>query len=76
MDIANTYSPTWFELFMQPIQPVQTEAEAAFLMRHLPLPAYRSVLDLCCGWGRHAQVLAWHGTPRMQFVLEKFAEPA
>jgi SAM-dependent methyltransferase len=61
VDTANTYSLTWFELFMQPIQPVQTETEAAFLMRHLPLPVYRAVLDLCCGWGRHAHVLARHG---------------
>jgi len=42
----------------RPIQPVQTNAEIAFVTRHLPLASYRSVLDLCCGWGRHAQELA------------------
>jgi len=56
--MTNTYSPSWFELFMCPILPVQTDREVAFVTRHLPLPAYRSVLDLCCGWGRHAQELA------------------
>jgi len=54
----NTYAATWFELFMRPIQPVQASAEIAFVTRHLPLASYHSVLDLCCGWGRHAQELA------------------
>src|SRR5579884_2534949 len=58
---SNTYSPTWFELFLGSIPPQQTEAECAFLARHLPLPAYRTVLDLCCGRGRHAAVLARRG---------------
>lgn len=52
--MTNIYSPTWFELFMRPIQPVQTDTEIAFVTSYLPLPAYRSVLDLCCGWGHHA----------------------
>ncbi len=59
--MTNAYSPTWFELFLGSIQPVQTEAEVAFLARHLPLPDYRDVLDLCCGWGRHALLLAERG---------------
>ncbi len=46
---------------MHPIQPVQTSTEIAFVTRHLSLPSYRSVLDLCCGWGRHAQELAQLG---------------
>src|SRR3982751_1143036 len=57
----NEYSPTWYELFLQPITPEQTEREAAFVARWLPLPAYTSVLDLCCGPGRHARVLAERG---------------
>lgn len=39
----------------------RTVAEAEFLMRRLPLPAYRRVLDACCGRGRHARELAAHG---------------
>ncbi len=57
----NDYSPTWYELFLQPIAPQQTEREAAFVARWLPQPAYSAVLDLCCGPGRHARALAGRG---------------
>ena len=55
------YSPTWYELFLQPIAPEQTEREAAFVAQWLPLPAYGLVLDLGCGQGRHARALARRG---------------
>jgi SAM-dependent methyltransferase len=55
------YSPTWYELFLQPIVPEQTEREAAFVARWLPHPAFTGVLDLCCGQGRHARALAARG---------------
>ena len=58
---TNAYSPLWFELFM----PLQTEEstrkDAAFLSRQLPLPHYQRLLDLCCGYGRHALLLAGQG---------------
>ena len=57
----NEYSPTWYELFLQPIAPEQTEREAAFVAHWLPQPAYSAVLDLCCGPGRHARALAERG---------------
>jgi SAM-dependent methyltransferase len=57
----NDYSSIWFELFLQPIAPEQTEREAAFVARWLSQPAYRAVLDLCCGQGRHARALARRG---------------
>ena len=57
----NEYSPTWYELFLQPIAPEQTEYEAAFVARWLPQPAYCAVLDLCCGQGRHCIELARRG---------------
>ncbi len=54
----NAYSSLWFQLFM----PLQTEEstgkDIAFLVRQLPLPRYRRLLDLCCGYGRHAFGLA------------------
>ncbi len=57
----NTYSSLWFHLFM----PLQTEEstrkDVAFLTRQLPLPRYRRILDLCCGYGRHALGLAEDG---------------
>lgn len=58
---VNTYTPTWFELFMTTLDPAQTERETEFLTRQLPLPEYRRVLDLCCGTGRHAHALARRG---------------
>jgi SAM-dependent methyltransferase len=57
----NEYSPTWYETFLEPIALEQTEREAAFVARWLPLPAYARVLDLCCGQGRHARALASRG---------------
>jgi SAM-dependent methyltransferase len=45
--------------------PLQTEEmtqkEIDFLARQLPLPRFRRVLDLCCGYGRHALALADRG---------------
>lgn len=55
---TNDYSSTWFEVFLEPIQPIQTEAEIAFMTRYLPMPPYVKVLDLCCGLGRHTRALA------------------
>ncbi|MDH3590244.1 MAG: class I SAM-dependent methyltransferase [Planctomycetota bacterium] len=57
----NTYSPVWFTLFMRSIDPARTEHECAWLVRHLPLPDCRRVLDLPCGEGRHAHALAQRG---------------
>ena len=57
---SNTYSSLWFQLFM-PLQAAWTHHDVAFLLRQLPLPRYRRVLDLCCGYGRHAIWLAAQG---------------
>jgi SAM-dependent methyltransferase len=57
----NEYSNTWFELFMDTIDPAQTAREVAFLARQLPLPTFTRVLDVCCGTGRHAALLAERG---------------
>jgi SAM-dependent methyltransferase len=61
MVAVNAYSPRWFDLFLRPISAEQTEREAAFLTRQLPLPPCRDVLDLCCGVGRHARALVAAG---------------
>jgi SAM-dependent methyltransferase len=57
----NAYSSLWFRLFM----PLQTEdstrKDLAFLARQLPLPRYQRILDVCCGYGRHAVGLAERG---------------
>jgi SAM-dependent methyltransferase len=54
---ANRYSSTWFDLFLTAGAPAQTEREVAFLVRNLPA-APASILDVCCGYGRHAALLA------------------
>ena len=60
-ETGNYYSTTWFTLFLETIEPAQTEREAAFIARWLPRPAYTTVLDVCCGSGRHARALARRG---------------
>jgi ubiquinone/menaquinone biosynthesis C-methylase UbiE len=59
--LVNDYSDQWFALFLRPIQASQTEAEVAFLARNLPQPRYQTILDLCCGAGRHTSRLAAMG---------------
>ena len=58
---TNTYSALWFRLFLPMQKGEWTESEVAFLTRQLPLPRYARVLDLCCGYGRHALRLAQRG---------------
>ncbi len=56
---VNTYSARWRSTFTP--DGARTIAEVEFLERMLPLPAYRRVLDVCCGQGRHSQALAAAG---------------
>ncbi|MGE5334353.1 MAG: methyltransferase domain-containing protein [Nitrososphaerota archaeon] len=58
---TNTYSSTWFRLYMPRQTEELTRNEVAFLSRQLPLPRYRRLLDLCCGQGRHAIGMAESG---------------
>jgi len=55
---VNDYSSVWFDTFLRTYWPHQTEKELDFLARHLPPPSYRTLLDVCCGPGRHALPLA------------------
>ena len=57
----SAYSSTWFELFMDSVEPAQTVREVEFLSRQLPLLRFRRLLDVCCGTGRHAARLAKRG---------------
>jgi SAM-dependent methyltransferase len=57
----NIYSSIWFETFLRTIPEAQTAAECDFLERQLPRPACTSLLDICCGMGRHALPLAARG---------------
>jgi SAM-dependent methyltransferase len=59
--MENTYTRTWFELFMKSVAPTQTGQEVAFLRKLLPLRDFSRILDVCCGAGRHAEMLVAHG---------------
>jgi SAM-dependent methyltransferase len=56
---VNTYSARWRSTFTP--DAARTVAEVEFLERSLPLPAFRRVLDVCCGQGRHSRALASAG---------------
>ncbi len=55
----HSYSRTWFTTFLGNIDELVVARECAFVTRQIG-PA-RSVLDLCCGPGRHAAPLAERG---------------
>lgn len=57
----NAYTETWFELFLAGQDSDQTAHEVDFLLRSLPRPSVSHVLDVCCGYGRHAGLLANEG---------------
>jgi SAM-dependent methyltransferase len=56
-DAPNRYSPRWAQVFLLTHDAAQTQREADFLRRQLPLPRFARVLDVCCGVGRHAAPL-------------------
>jgi SAM-dependent methyltransferase len=58
---ANAYSPSWHETFSANVPEETTRRELEFLRRALPQPEFRDVLDVCCGYGRHARGLARAG---------------
>jgi SAM-dependent methyltransferase len=58
---ANAYSRLWFETFLRTQSPEWTAHEVDFVARQAPMPAYRTLLDICCGEGRHAIPLAERG---------------
>jgi SAM-dependent methyltransferase len=57
--LANRYSAEWFSHFLHGIPREQTAREAAFVDRHLEPGSL--VLDVPCGAGRHARLLAARG---------------
>jgi SAM-dependent methyltransferase len=78
--------PRWYEhffhglaldLWRHAVSPVETRAEVEFLEQELAVPAGARLLDVPCGNGRHALLLAAHGY-RMTGVdlSEEFMEEA
>lgn len=56
---ANAYSSDWFSLFLRELPPERTAREAELV--HGWLPPGSRILDLPCGDGRHARLLAARG---------------
>jgi len=54
----NVYSETWHAVFGATRPEETTAREVAFLARILPLPEHATLLDVCCGGGRHLAGLA------------------
>lgn len=58
---SHQYSPAWYATFLETIPASQTASEVAFISRQMPLASHASILDMCCGPGRHANPLAHAG---------------
>jgi SAM-dependent methyltransferase len=56
--MTNAFSKTWCGLFLADVPAEHTQSEVEFVRRHLPLPRYARLLDVACGTGRHARLLA------------------
>ena len=61
MRSPNDYSEEWFDIFLDTYPEAYTQAEIAFIEHFLPQATYSSILDICCGRGRHAFLLAERG---------------
>ena len=59
--MPNDYSRQWFDVFLDTMPSDWTAGEVGGVCRRLPLPAFRRVLDICCGPGRHAGLMAGEG---------------
>jgi SAM-dependent methyltransferase len=59
--VPNDFSATWYTVFLDSIPARDSDSETAFILRHLPPAHFPSLLDLCCGSGRHLVRLAAHG---------------
>jgi cyclopropane fatty-acyl-phospholipid synthase-like methyltransferase len=55
------FDEAFVDIYRDFLTPERTEREAAALLELLPLPPEPRVLDLACGWGRHAVALARAG---------------
>src|SRR6266516_7942199 len=58
---SNAYSDHWFKFFHIGIAETRTNQEIDFICACAPLPGFRSVVDVCCGMGRHARALSSRG---------------
>jgi SAM-dependent methyltransferase len=59
--IDNAFSKTWCQVFLRGMPETDTRREIEFVQRHMPRPEYSRLLDVACGNGRHADLLAAAG---------------
>ncbi|HEV2106456.1 MAG TPA: class I SAM-dependent methyltransferase, partial [Candidatus Eisenbacteria bacterium] len=55
------FDDDYLRIYRPQLTPERTEAEADFIARELALAAGAAVLDLACGFGRHALAMARRG---------------
>lgn len=60
-DYMEFFGDDYLGVYRETIAPENAVLEAAFVQRVLQLPSGSEVLDLCCGHGRHAVLLAKSG---------------
>ena len=58
---SNRYSPLWFDFFHVGIDEARTNREVEFIGHCVPRSEFPTILDVCCGMGRHARALSKHG---------------
>lgn len=56
--MTNRFPRIWFDTFLSPQNAAPVDRELAFIQAHLPVAAFRRLLDVPCGIGRHAGPLA------------------
>lgn len=56
--MPNTFSPKWFELFLEGQPRERTALQLGFIQRQFPLPEFKVILDVPSGPGRHSGPLA------------------
>ncbi len=59
--MTNAYTPQWFEVFLETMPGELTNTEVDAIEERLPRPEFEKLLDICCGPGRHAQLLCERG---------------
>jgi SAM-dependent methyltransferase len=56
--MANEFPSIWFDTFLSPENAAPVHRELDFVRAYFPLPAFRRLLDVPCGIGRHAGPLS------------------